>query len=171
MRNRIERAAKCRVVVGLTNDTVTVIYIVIIEMLPFVCGHDVEVMLLIEVLIILRVRGKEEVIFVLLLYTFPTVIVVGSTIRRVICTLLAIGVVSTKIGVQTQVLESVNLIVCFQVADERTRIGIVLLLHQRCKRVMRGLCIRSVRPGIVVVVGRTNGLIVTSEEPTFAQKK
>ena len=100
----------------------------------------------------------------LLLKALPTIVVVGGTIRRVICTLLAIGVVSTKIGMQMQVFKTVNLIVCLNVTDEHTRVGIVLLLHQRCKRVRCGLCIRSILPGIVVVVSRTNGLIVTSEE-------
>ena len=60
-------------------------------------------MVLVELLNILRVRGEEEVVFVLLLKALPTIVVVGGTIRRVICTLLAIGVVSAKVGMQMQV--------------------------------------------------------------------
>ena len=86
-------------------------------MLPFVTGHDIEVMVLVEILQILGICGKRRVAFVDLLPSVVSIIDAGGVAARTDGGLLAGRQVAAKVEVQVQVFESVDLIVHLYTSD------------------------------------------------------
>ncbi len=102
-----------------------------------------------EILVVLRIGIKLQIVFGLLRYAVPTVVVVAITIRTNHRALLAIRVVGTEIGMQTQVFKAVNLVIHFQVAYKRTSLRLVVFVLDLSHRVLRYIRIGHVKPILI----------------------
>ena len=89
-------------------------------MLPLETSHDIEVLSLSEVLIVLRVCVELEVVFVLQIVTIPAIVVTSHTKWVILITLVTIAIVCTKVSMEAQILESVDLVIQLQVTYEST---------------------------------------------------
>ena len=103
----------------------------------FVTAHQVEVVIFVEVLVVLGVGRGNEVVLLLGVLTVPAVVVgVGGVARgRVVLTTRCIF--ASEVHVQADVLQAVNLIVGFEVAEQHVRLlveGVVLNLLYGVRR-------------------------------------
>ncbi len=141
-------------VVGCLIETRTFAVVGVIEMLPFITCHDVEVMLFVEIFVVLRIGIERKIVFRLVFPAFPAVVVVAIRPWSDGVALFTIRIVGTEVGVQAQVFKSVNFVIGFQVTNKRARISTIFLCFERCKWVGSGL--RIVHIGVFwVVVGRS----------------
>ena len=97
---------------------------------PLITHHDVEVLGFEEVFVILCVGGEGKVVFVLLAVAAVAIVEVGGSPGGIVGELLAVGPVAAGIGMETQVFETVNLIVYLYVTHVVIGVGAVVLLIQ-----------------------------------------
>ena len=107
-------------------------------------GCDVDVVLAEEVLI-LGVDVALQVVLVLHVAARVAVVEVRGRSGVNHSPLVALRVVATHIGVDVQVFEAVNLVVEFQVTDERLALGMVVFQFEHGPRVGRVLGVRLTR--------------------------
>ena len=82
---------------------------------PLVTNHDVEVLRLREILVVLCVGREGEVVLLLVRIAAVAIVKVCRTPRCIVCVLSTIGPVTAGIGMQAEILETMNLIVNFHI--------------------------------------------------------
>ena len=87
-------------------------------MLPLVTGHDVEVVLVVEVLVILGIGTQLQVLLGLGVVAGITVVVRGIGDIGADVVAMTAGEVTTQSEVEPQVLETVDLVINVCTADE-----------------------------------------------------
>ena len=129
-------------------------------MLPRITCHHSETVL-VYLFGIISISLKSHITLCLIVGIVEAASVLALIVRRLLGSVrhidhsVRMGIVHTEIEVQSQVLETVNLIVELGIADEAGGIGPVVPLIQSRKGVERGLGVVSVRThphGIVTVL-------------------
>ena len=121
-------------------------------MLVLVTAHDVEVVLLGEVLIVLYVCLESSVILLFPVPSVAAIVETGKRCRRLVGVLLTLGVFASQIQVQAQVLKAVDLIVKLQVAQQRVVVAREVILVDLLHRVGRSVAVLHIPEGWVLVV-------------------
>ena len=110
--------------VGKRIHTATFALILIVEMLPLVSRHDIEVLVcFLPVMAVLRVCGELEVVFHLLLPSIPTSIVASRTEHVIYLGFLTERIIRAEVGMEHQVLKAVDLIVCLHITNKLSGSG------------------------------------------------
>ena len=137
-------------------ETATVALEVIVEMLPLVTSHDVEVLVsVLPVMSVLCEAVELEVVFHFLGITIPAGIVVCGTIGAVLIGLLTERVVSTEVSMQHQVFKTVNLIGSLNITNKLSGVGFIGLMFEHSEGVSlrfeavhpSGILVRTIRAG------------------------
>ena len=114
---------------------------------------------------ILGIRRELQVVLAHIAPAIPSEIVTVITINRHYRFLLTIGIVCTKVSMNMQIFETVNLVVCLNITHKRTCIRTVVLMCQCCCRVTCCLCIFRIRPRSIVISGWGNYALVVAIKP------
>ena len=124
--SRCHTSLGSRVIAGLV-ETRTIFLGVTMEVLPLITCHDVKVVGLVEILEVLGVGVEGEVVFVDLFPTLPA-IVDGFGAGCVGPSVLSAGrIIGAQVHVEAEVFKPVHLVVEFEVAHCRARVGAVVL--------------------------------------------
>ena len=134
---------------------------VVVEVLCFRTSHDIHVVFAEEVLI-LRVDVALEVVFVLSIAPSASKVVVGSGIGRDFSSFVTFTVVSANVGVDVEVFKTVNLVVQFQVTNQRGALGVVILQFQHGERVGSVLGVGLSRPRGVAEGGTVRHVLIVA---------
>ena len=124
--------------IGAWVKTETVVATFLVEVLPFVTTHDVEVVSIVEILHVLSVGIEHEVVLFALVPTIPTIVSVGRRVWRNDGCFFTSGEVTTQVHVETEIFETMYLIVEFSVTDECLGVGILVMLFEQSYRVLGG---------------------------------
>ena len=145
---------RCRIIVGVRFGIVANIIILLVtpEVLPLVTSHDIEMMNLGKILIILCIGRNLKIALQDLVHTRTAIIPRACIPSLVGCILLTFRNIGTSCSVQTQVFETMYLIVDIGTSHERTADGMFVTACQQRKWVGHAGCtvVRS-RPSWVTI--------------------
>ena len=117
--------------IGARIQTITVVATFLVEVLPFVTTHDVEVVSIVEILHVLSVSIEHEVVLFALVPTVPTIVCVGRRLWSDNGCFFTLREVTTQVHVQAKIFETVYFIIEFCITDECLGIGILVLLFEQ----------------------------------------
>ena len=139
-----------RIGIGHRIDTCTLAQVLVVEVLPLVTCHDIEVLTgFLPVVTVLCVAVELEVIFHLLRETVPTGVVAGGSQHIVDIHLLTERIVGTEVSMENKIFKVMNLIGSLEVTNELSGIGGVGLMFEHSHRVSRGA--ETVHPIRIIV--------------------
>ena len=121
---------------------------------PFEATHDVEVVLVVEVLVILQIGRITEIVAGFLFPLVPAIIESGVTIGVAPVFDASLVVFHRTVDMEAKVFETMDFIVHLSITDEGVALTGVLFVVEQADRVSGSVGIESVRP-LGVVVGTT----------------